>query len=217
MDIFVEFSPTENTQLCEIMARHGSDKGAPYSKGHHNYTAYYYNLFNNIKNNKLRIFELGLGTNYTDVPSNMGINGKPGASLRGWKEFFPNSDIFGADIDRRVLFNEDGIKTYYCDQTNKNAIANLWSNPDLSENFDIIIDDGLHEINANKIFFENSHHKLNIGGVYIIEDCHTQMQKNFTSLINQWKLQYPNFTFWINTLQHKNTFDNDLIVIKREY
>jgi hypothetical protein len=45
MDIFVEFSSKENIQLCEIMAHYGSDKGAPYSKGHHNYTAYYYNLF----------------------------------------------------------------------------------------------------------------------------------------------------------------------------
>ena len=44
MDIFIKFSPTEETPLCEIMSRYGSDKGAPKCSGHHNYTSYYYNL-----------------------------------------------------------------------------------------------------------------------------------------------------------------------------
>ena len=70
------------------------------------------------KNNNLNIFELGLGTNNTDVAYNMGPSGRPGASLKSWKEFLPNSMIYGADIDKIVLFNEDRIKTFYCDQTN---------------------------------------------------------------------------------------------------
>jgi hypothetical protein len=40
------------------MSRQGSDKGAPNSTGHHNYTIYYYNLFKDVKNEHLKIFEL---------------------------------------------------------------------------------------------------------------------------------------------------------------
>jgi hypothetical protein len=146
----------------------------------------------------------------------MGKNGIPGASLRGWREFFINSEIFGADIDRRVLFNEEKIKTFYCDQTSPDAIQKLWATPELSDNFDIIIDDGLHHIDANKIFFENSYHKLKVGGVFIIEDCHTRMRPTFENLINYWKKTYTNLSFNYLKLPHKNTWDNDLIVIKRE-
>jgi hypothetical protein len=102
----------------------------------------------------------------------MGPNGKPGASLRGWADFFPNSSIFWADIDRNILFDTERIKTFYCNQLDKWDIFNLWSNSELNENFDIIIEDGLHTPEANITFFENSIHKLNPGGFYIIEDVY---------------------------------------------
>lgn len=129
------------TDLCKIMTDFGSDKG----RGHHNYTIYYDKLFNGIKEENLNIFELGLGTNYLDVPSSMGSDGIPGASLRGWKKYFPNSKVFGADIDKRILFEEDRIKTFYCDQTNVRSIQKMWNSELLKDlYFDIIIDDGLH-------------------------------------------------------------------------
>lgn len=105
-------NPTVATSLCEIMGRYGSDKGhIDITKSHHNYTTYYYHIFNPIRTEKLRVFELGLGTNNPNLPSNMGVNGKPGASVYGWREFFPHSDIFGADIDTDILFSADRIRT----------------------------------------------------------------------------------------------------------
>ena len=112
------------TELCNIMSKYGSDKG----QGPHNYTIYYDEIFKSMRNKSLSLFELGLGTNNLDVKSNMGPNGKPGASLRGWKEYFINSKIYGADIDKRILFEEDDIKTFHCDQTNKSSIDEMWSN-----------------------------------------------------------------------------------------
>ena len=172
----INFTPSTesslSTDLCEIMSRHGSDKGSPSNNCSHNYTKYYYELFNPVKFANLRVFELGLGTNNINVPSNMGLHGKPCASLFGWSQFFPNSAIFGADIDRGILrqYPELRIKTFYCDQTNPSSIHDLWNIPELSEPFDIIIEDGLHELNANITFLMNSVHKLLAGGVFIIED-----------------------------------------------
>ena len=54
----------------------------------YNYTTLYYKLFSPRRYENLRIFELGLGTNNINIPSNMGPNGKSGASLRGWADFF---------------------------------------------------------------------------------------------------------------------------------
>ena len=104
------FDPSKSTPLCEIMGRNLSDKGhININTSHHNYTTFYYSIFKDLCNKKLRVFELGLGTNNINIKSNMGKDGRPGASLYGWSEFFPNSEIFGADIDSEILFNTDKI------------------------------------------------------------------------------------------------------------
>jgi len=207
------------TALCEIMGRHGSDKGSSdNSKSWHNYTVTYYKLFNAIRNETLRVFELGLGTNNLDVPSNMGLNGRPGASLRGWREFFPNSEIFGADIDRRVLFEESRIQTFYCDQTSPDAISGLWSKPALTDPFHIIVDDGLHAFAANVCFFENSIHKLMPGGFYIIEDILKDEIPLFKEKVQEWVQndKYNNLKFTLMEIpSERNPYDNNLLVIEK--
>jgi hypothetical protein len=214
----IEFNPTVATDLCEIMGRNKSDKGhTNIQDSWHNYTTVYYSLFKDLRNTPLRIFELGLGTNNTSVPSNMGPNGRPGASVYGWSEFFPSASVFGADIDRGILFNTDRIKTYYCDQTNPDVIRALWANEDLSENFDIIIDDGLHAHYANVCFFENSIHKLKAGGYYIIEDIINNTTYMFENSIRQWMSAYPSLQFkLIRIPSTKNNIDNTLLVIKKQ-
>jgi hypothetical protein len=208
------YDPTRATPLCEIMGRHGSDKGNATNTGHHNYTTYYHKLFAPIANLPLRVFELGLGTNNVNVPSNMGANGKPGASLRGWKEFFPNASICGADIDSGILFEEDRISTIYCDQTSPSSIAELWSQDKNRDQFDILIEDGLHEFHANKCFFENSFHMVKKGGVYIIEDVIVHRLRQYQAQIEQWKAAYPTAEFHIvNLPSERNRVDNCLIVI----
>lgn len=202
------------TELCNIMSKYGSDKG----QGPHNYTIYYDKIFKSIKNESINLFELGLGTNNLDVKSNMGPNGKPGASLRGWKEYFINSNIYGADIDKRILFEEDGIKTFHCDQTNKLSIDEMWNNTLLKDiSFDIIIEDGLHEFGANLIFLKNSLSKLKTNGYYITEDLLPETVKMFKLEIENLKVEYPNYIFEIVQLENPNNYygDNNLLVIKK--
>jgi hypothetical protein len=208
------FSEKQSTPLCEIMGRHGSDKGnSNIESSWHNYTTFYYNIFKNIQSEPLRIFELGLGTNNTSILSNMGANGKPGASLYGWREFFPHAQIFGADIDSAILFEAEHIKTYYCDQTNPQIVQTMWSEPDLQENFNIIIEDGLHTFEANVCFFENSIHKLKPKGVYIIEDIQNTDLLRFHAIINEWKRKYPHLSFKLISIPSTaNYYDNNLLV-----
>jgi len=212
------FDETTPTPLCEIMGRNNSDKGSlNIASSWHNYTTFYYNLFKDKQNETLRIFELGLGTNNINIPSNMGSTGRPGASLYGWSEFFPNSSIFGADIDNDILFNTDRIKTFYCDQTNPNSIYLLWNQPELKEHFDIIIEDGLHTFDANVCFFENSIHKLNKDGFYIIEDILNSEFQLFVNKINDWEKTYSDCSFHLISIpSSRNIYDNNLLVIYKK-
>jgi SAM-dependent methyltransferase len=212
------FNETHHTPLCEIMGRHGSDKGhinIMYCK--HNYTTFYYSIFKNLRFKKIRVFELGLGTNNVNIPSNMGANGVPGASLYGWSEFFPNATIFGADIDSGILFNTDKIKTFYCDQTNPHIIRYMWNDPILQSGFDIIVEDGLHTFSANACFFENSIDKLNPGGYYVIEDIVCHEEHLFTDKIKEWESQYPDCVFTLLKIPSiQNNFDNTLLVVYKK-
>jgi len=204
------FAPTK---MCRVMTRHGSDKG---HHGKHNYTTIYSALFDKLRDQPLRIFELGLGTNNTNLASNMGAAGKPGASLRGWRELFPRAHVYGADIDRGVLFEEDRIKTFYCDQLDSPAIRNLWSQPDLQGGMDVIIDDGLHTFDANMSFLEGSLEHLRPGGVYIVEDVYLDTLERWRNQLETiYSKRFPNHDFALLELPDtSNQPDNNLLIIR---
>ncbi len=202
-----------STTLCAIMTSFGSDKGDE----RHNYTTLYSKLFSPWKNEKVNLFELGIGTNFTDIPFNMGPEGRPGASLYGWSLFFPQSQIYGADIDRRILFNEPPIKTYYCDQKDKKSIQEMFFQGDLKDIiFHIMIDDGFHEFNANLNFLLNSFSKLEKGGIYIVEDLDAPSREAFIKILPQIKKSLsPKYIKMIEIPSPYNRFDNSLLIIQK--
>jgi hypothetical protein len=202
------------TRLCRIMTWHGSDKG----RGHHNYTTVYAALFKAIRKRPLRVFELGLGTNNPDLPSNMTANGRPGASLRGWRDYFPQALVYGADVDRDILFEEDRIKTFYCDQCDETSIRRLWAQAELqSVGMDIIIEDGLHTFEANVSFLEGSLSRVRPGGFYIVEDiAGPSIGRWIDVLRNVYANRFPDCEFALITLPNPlNEDDNNLLIIHR--
>lgn len=146
-----------------LFDKYGSDKGAS-----HNYHFLYGPLLKSKASSKLTgILEIGLGSNNKDVVSNMGPRGKPGASLRAFKEF-TNAAIYGADVDERILFEEPGIRTFFVDQTNGPSLADLAVK--VPSDLDLIIDDGLHTPNANLATLRFGLSKIKVGGWVVIED-----------------------------------------------
>jgi len=99
----------------------------------------------------------------------MDVPRTPGASLRVWRDYFPNAIVVGADIDRDTLFEEERIRTFYIDQTDPKAIAEFWETVGLGD-FDFIVDDGLHTFEAGRVLFEESISRLAKDGIYVIED-----------------------------------------------
>jgi len=202
------------TDLCYIMKKFGSDKGL----GYHNYTTLYHVLFSKYREQSIQLLEVGLGTNNPNIPSNMGVNGKPGASLKGWEEYFTHSQsvIVGLDIDKDILFQTDKIKTFYCDQTNPESITTIWENLPMISEFDIIIDDGLHTYQAGLTFLEHSMHKLKKGGIYIIEDLLPESQAKFKGKLEELRETYGLSFIEIVDIPHTaNKIDNCVLLIQK--
>ena len=201
------------TGMCRVMTKHGSDKGRDW----HNYTTVYSVLFGKLRDRPLRIFELGLGSNDPQFAATMGGNGRPGGSLRGWCELFPRALVFGADIDREVLFEDDRIQTFYCDQLDGAAIRDLWSQPALQGGMDILIDDGMHTFESNTSFLNGSLEQLRPGGVYVVEDIRRETLERWrTQLETTYSAQFPDYEFALATLPNPNNHsDNNLLIIRR--
>jgi protein YibB len=198
----------QTTELCEIMAHEGSDKG----KGWHNYTVLYDLLFSDHRSRTRNLLEVGIGTNFTDIPSNVGAAGIPGASLRGWRTYFPEARVIGADVDKRVLFSEARISTFYVDQLNEDSIDDLLKNFSLIE-FDIIVDDGLHTFEANSRFLTCAICKLASGGFYVIEDISTDQHnlEKYDALLQNTQLH----GFMIQIPHNENRVDNCVAILQR--
>jgi len=203
----------QKTDMCYLFEKYHSDKSS-----WHNYTTFYDYIFKSLclVNKPINLFELGLGTNNVGLISNMGSNGVPGASLRAFSKYFPNANIHGADIDKDILFQEDRIKTYFCDQTSPEIIKQIWDQIDVD--FDVIIDDALHEAHANITFFENSYHKLKKGGIFIIEDILNKNKYPIEKFLRdvdcefQTVMSLPMVQNWSNSYG-LNIYDNIIAVI----
>jgi hypothetical protein len=201
------------TEMCRVMTWHGSDKGHV----RHNYTTVYAALFRPLRHRTLRIFELGLGTNNPNLTSSMGEMGRPGASLRGWRDLFPHALIYGADIDHDILFESNRIRTFHCDQLDPASIHELWSQPALQGGMDIIIDDGLHTFEGNICFLNESLDQLRPGGLYIVEDVlddtipqwHNYLATTLAEL-------YPSFEIaFLELANAANSYDNNMLLVRR--
>jgi hypothetical protein len=212
------FSSKSRTELCDCMLARGSDKAGHAGKGRHNYTPLYTQLFSHLRYSPLKILELGFGANGVDTKSNAGLAAKPGASLYGWSDYFPRASVYGADGDRSALFSDAGarIKTYWVDQTSKEAIAALWASDDLkNEMFDIIIDDGLPAFDAKLTFFENSIHKLSRHGFYVIEDVAGAALERWVKALSLFTEKQPLFTGQVVQVANPvNQHDNNLVLVR---
>lgn len=159
------------TDLCKIFYKNGADKCA---KILHSYSPAYYELFKEKRGEITSLLEIGVGSKAV-MKGIVGDSYVPGASLRSWMEFFPQAKIFGIDIDRSILFQEERISCFYGDQSSKESLLNAINdikNLMTDENylFDIIIDDGSHVKEHMMLTYNTLYDFLRPGGLYIIED-----------------------------------------------
>jgi hypothetical protein len=153
--------------LTELIKKYGSDKSLS------GYDIHYKKLFKFFVNKNINYLEIGLGTLIGDLPSTFIGNPshyphyKPSAVLKVWREYFKNANIYGIDIGKDcMLENEERITTKIVDSTSEYESNNCF--PNIS--FDIILDDGLHTSEGQRKTFNNFFSRVKENGLYVIED-----------------------------------------------
>ena len=170
------------TKTGEAFNKNKSDKAGPI----HRYDLVYEPIFEELGfNNSLNILEIGLGTNNFSFVSHVARNGRPGASLFAYKELFPNAQIFGADIDRGILFEEERIKTSFVDQLVLSSFQEMHDDFNKPE-YDLLIEDGLHSITASLNTLIFGLQTVKKGGFIVLEDLYNpnQVWNSLTTLLN---------------------------------
>lgn len=127
----------------------------------HGYLPFYEDAFKDYQNTAKTVLEIGV---------------HEGASLVGWRNYFPNARIIGIEINNSVvkLKNRDRIDIHIGDVTNPPFIEKVISQ--YKNGFDIVIDDGSHHSHHIRQAFSKLWPRTNC--VYCIEDLGTQYPGN---------------------------------------
>ena len=142
-----------NSILCSLAKAHGTDK-YPW------YTPFYSALLG--ERDVKRVLEIGV------------LNG---ASLAMWRDFWPQAEVWGFDIEKR----DTDIQVMYGDQSKPEDLAFATRlGP-----FDLVIDDGSHKPADQILGALTLVPHLAPGGLYIIEDV------NFPVFEILYKLPWP--------------------------
>jgi len=167
--------------LCELAEKYGVDK-CP--KVFHSYTPKYERILKPTISDTNFVIEIGIGT-YEIMSGIVGKHYKHGASLRMWRDYFPNAFIVGLDINPNVMIkDEERIHTLLLDQSSDEHLKNFVDYfLDNKEYADLIIDDGSHNPEHMILSFRYLWNMIRPnGGIYIIEDILRDHLEYFSSL-----------------------------------
>jgi hypothetical protein len=150
--------------LDELMNKYGSDKTR------NGYVPMYHSFMKHLRSKPVDLLEVGIGTMIPGTPSSMvgySLPGyAPGGSLRGWRDYFPQGQIVGVDIQPDTQFTEERIETFLADSSSKEQLDAVLG----TRMFDVIIDDGLHYDEVQVKTLVNLWSRVRPGGYYVIED-----------------------------------------------
>lgn len=193
----------EYSLFRETFRKYGSNKGGEWKYRNNIIRTFNADLYEEeLKEKKItNLLEIGIGLEETG----------PGSSLRGWKALFPTAKIYGADINKSVLFQEENIKTFFTDQLNKNELINLKKNLN-NIFFDLIIDDGLHTYEANINTFEVFNDTLSKEGLYFIEDIRYPELDKYYKFFENSKFDFK----IIECLNVNSSYGNCMIIIRHK-
>ena len=126
---------------------------------HHRYIPTYSELFAKWQHEPISILEVGCYKN---------------GSLKLWEEFFTQATIIGVDIqtyEGSVELNRATV-----------IIEDFYSSNRELPDFDLMIEDGPHDVNSQLAFVRKMYPKLKEGGLMIIEDVRPDYQPHFDTL-----------------------------------
>ena len=160
--ISIDVNDLNEKSLDELFHFYGSDKANVFKgadREGHGFSEFYTNQLNNLKNKKINILEIG---SYA------------GASAAAFVKFLPNSNIFCFDVNiSNFKYVSKKIHVHGIDINNEKNVKKTLNKIFVDyhfNSFDLIIDDGSHNLSdilsSLNFFFKFLKEK----GIYIIED-----------------------------------------------
>lgn len=135
--------------LNDIGVAEDTDKAALSHRGSHHYADIYELLFREW---------------ITHAPSLLEIGVLDGGSIRMWRRFFKYGKVTAIDVNDRVNFSDDDrIEFIHGDAYGDEVIGKL-----SGREFDILIDDGSHFPEHQRIFLQRYASLLSPGGIMIV-------------------------------------------------
>ena len=160
--ILIDLDKVEEKSLDKLFQFYGSDKGNFFEAGNtkgHGYSDFYVSQLNNLKDNKINILEIG---SYA------------GSSAAAFVKYFSKANIFCLDINiSNFKYKSEKIHVYGIDIKNfskvKKTLNKIFQENHIN-NFDIIIDDGSHNLKDILLSLNFFFKYLTNNGTFIIED-----------------------------------------------
>jgi len=184
----MKFNMLEETPLCKIALRYRCDK-CP-RRGKHTYSPYYYSLLKGRQYSIKKVLGIGVGK---------------GASIKMWRDFFPNVYIYGADYRQDLLIKGDRFESILCDQRRKPHLLSLINQ--IGPDIDLIIDDGSHRPRDQVFSCLTLMPLLKKDAIYIIEDV---ADPSITEKLSQY------YDVEIPEIPYINRYDNTLVIVRHK-
>lgn len=163
-------------KLADYFDQYKCDKG----NIKHQYNRVYEPALEPLRNLPIRLLEIGVFK---------------GASLQAWADYLPHATFVGVDIFERVdipkipILNHPRVSWVKCSSTDELPVELLEI---VGDGFDIIIDDGLHTHDGQRLTFENFIPFLKPDGKYFIEDVWPFDLMDAREKQHQWLVKHPN-------------------------
>jgi len=165
--------------LTELAAIYGTNKGFPREgKTWHHYTGAYHSLLSPVRDKIEVVVEVGVHR---------------GASLRMWRDYFPNAKVWGVDNGSGCpieeikamavscsdvpLCEEIRVNLVFGEQANEEVLAKL------PTRIDLVVDDGSHAPNDFLATLKVLFPRTNL--MYIIEDVFPEFMKQTVKVVEE--------------------------------
>ena len=142
--------------LEELGVRYGTDKAG------HGYLPFYDSIFGEIRHSRVSLLEIGV---------------LRGASLRMWRDYFPNGSIYGIDKEECYAVDEKRIKCFVGRQGSRRFLREV---VEQVASLDIVIDDGSHRGKDSLVSFIELWPHIQPGGWYVVEDALMMFKHRYT-------------------------------------
>jgi demethylmacrocin O-methyltransferase len=175
--------------LSEIAKIYPTDKDFT----HNYYNGVYEKYLSPIKDEVKLLCEIGIGGFWGDV------GWVHGNSLKVFRDYFKNAEILGLDIAKFEITDLERITIDWIDQSKRELVEEY--SKKLS-NYDIILDDGSHNVYDQQITLAHFFKSLKSGGIYVLEDLHSSIEVNIPEKTAMWGWGVPGFITPLELLEN---------------